>query len=156
LLRQQHQLVGDDAGAHGLSRSGGCQQKSGVVVASRNPELHPVTTTEDLAAPCISATRGEKIEASTRVEEDEAREEEGCVRRRGRRLGKQGGCGSVWREGGGVGEGERWAASGSTEEERPASNARERGRQGRETWSGIVHVVFYKMTHASSFPCRRE
>jgi hypothetical protein len=51
LLRQQQQLVGDGAGAHGLSRSGGCQQKSGAVVARRNPELHPVTTTEDLAAP---------------------------------------------------------------------------------------------------------
>jgi hypothetical protein len=50
LLRQQQQLVGDGADAHGLSRSGGCQQKSGAVAASRNPELHPVTTTEDLAA----------------------------------------------------------------------------------------------------------
>jgi hypothetical protein len=44
------------------------------------------------------------------VEEDEAREKYGALRIAGEACG---GCGSMWREGGSVREGECWAASGA-------------------------------------------
>jgi hypothetical protein len=50
------------------------------VAASRNPELHPVTTTEDLAVPPASPPpKGEKLKLQLEMEEDEAREEEECL-----------------------------------------------------------------------------